>query len=63
MVLDPFMGGGTTAKMAELLNRKWIGFEISQEYVNIAYKRVGKLDKSYYEELPEKEKPKQKQLF
>ena len=63
MVLDPFMGGGTTAKMAELLNRKWIGFEISQEYVDIAYKRVGKLDKRYYEKLPEKKKPKQAQLF
>ena len=62
-VLDPFMGSGTTAKMAEVLNRKWIGFEISQEYVNIAYKRIGKLDKSYYEQLPEEEKPKQKQLF
>lgn len=63
IVLDPFIGSGTTAKMAELLNRKWIGFEISQKYVNIAYKRVGKLDKSYYEQLPEKEKPRQTQLF
>ena len=63
IVLDPFMGSGTTAKMSELLNRKWIGFEISQEYVNIAYKRVGKFDKSYYDELPKEEKPKQTQLF
>ena len=63
VVLDPFIGSGTTAKMAELLNRKWIGFEVSQEYVNIAYKRVGKLDKKYYEKLPEEEQPAQKQLF
>ena len=63
VILDPFMGSGTTAKMAELLNRKWIGFEISQEYVDIAYKRLGKIDKKYYDELPEEEKPKQMQMF
>ena len=63
VVLDPFMGSGTTAKMAELLNRKWIGFEISQEYVDITYKRVGQLDKQYYEELPEEKKPNQVKLF
>ena len=63
IVLDPFMGSGTTAKLAELLDRKWIGFEISEEYVDIAYKRVGKVNKKYYEELPDSEKPKQRQLF
>jgi len=63
IVLDPFMGSGTTAKMAEILNRKWIGFEISQEYVNLAYKRVGKVDKKYYDNLPKDKKPKQTQLF
>ena len=41
-VLDPFMGSGTTAKMSKLLNRKYIGFEISQEYCDIANNRLDK---------------------
>jgi DNA modification methylase len=40
IILDPFMGSGTTAKMALLNNRKFIGFEISPEYVEIANKRL-----------------------
>lgn len=32
IVYDPFMGSGTTAKMSQILNRKWIGSEISSEY-------------------------------
>ena len=34
------MGSGTTAKMAHLLKRNWIGSEISQEYCDIAEKRI-----------------------
>lgn len=40
IVLDIFMGSGTTAKMALLNNRKYIGFEISEEYCNIANERI-----------------------
>lgn len=40
MVYDPFMGSGTTAKISHLLNRKWIGSEISKEYVDIANTRL-----------------------
>lgn len=40
LVYDPFMGSGTTAKMAHLKNRKWIGSEISAEYVALAEKRL-----------------------
>ena len=40
IVLDPFMGSGTTAKMAHINDRKYIGFEISEEYINIANKRL-----------------------
>jgi DNA modification methylase len=40
LVYDPFMGSGTTAKAAHLLNRKWIGSEISSEYVDLANKRL-----------------------
>jgi len=40
LVYDPFMGSGTTAKMAQILNRNWIGSEISKEYVEIAEERL-----------------------
>ena len=40
LVFDPFMGSGTTAKMAEIANRRWIGCEISKEYCDITIKRV-----------------------
>ncbi|MGQ0540560.1 MAG: DNA-methyltransferase [Blastocatellia bacterium] len=40
VVYDCFMGSGTTAKVAHLLNRQWFGSEISAEYVEIAKKRL-----------------------
>jgi len=40
LVLDPFMWSGTTAKMAKINNRNFIWFEISQEYIDIANKRI-----------------------
>lgn len=40
VILDPFMGSGTTAKMAKLNNRNFIGFEISEEYIHIANERL-----------------------
>ena len=43
VVLDCFMGSGTTAKMALLNNRKYIGFEISNEYCEIAKKRINEV--------------------
>lgn len=39
-VLDPFMGAGTVAMVAESLNRKWIGIELNPEYVEIIKRRV-----------------------
>jgi site-specific DNA-methyltransferase (adenine-specific) len=39
-VLDCFMGSGTTGKVCKLLNRKFIGIEISKEYFEIAKKRI-----------------------
>jgi site-specific DNA-methyltransferase (adenine-specific) len=44
LILDPFMGSGTTAKMAKLNNRNFIGFEISQEYCDIANKRLENIE-------------------
>ena len=40
IVLGPFSGSGTTHKMALLNNRRFIGFEISQEYVDIETQRL-----------------------
>ena len=40
IVLDTFMGSGTTAIAAIKLSRKYIGFEINQEYYNIAKERI-----------------------
>ena len=43
LVFDPFMGSGTTAKMAILNDRNWLGFEISEEYCEMTKKRVSGL--------------------
>lgn len=43
LVYDPFMGSGTTAKMAILNNRNWVGSEISKEYCEIAEERLKEL--------------------
>lgn len=43
VVLDCFMGSGTTAVACELNNRKWIGFEIESEYIEFANKRLDKI--------------------
>lgn len=40
LIFDPFMGSGTTAKMCERSNRKWIGCEISEEYCEITKQRI-----------------------
>jgi site-specific DNA-methyltransferase (adenine-specific) len=42
LVLDPFMGSGTTAKMALLNNRNFIGFELDKQYCDIANERIQK---------------------
>ena len=40
LVYDPFMGSGTTAKMAKFNNRNYIGSEISKEYCKIIEQRL-----------------------
>lgn len=40
IIYDPFMGSGTTAKVAHLLKRKWVGSEISAEYTEISNQRL-----------------------
>jgi DNA modification methylase len=40
VVLDPFMGSGTTALACKSLNRNFIGFEIDENYYNISLQRL-----------------------
>ena len=40
-VFDPFMGSGTTGKMAKLNNRDFIGIEKVEEYFKVAQERIG----------------------
>ena len=42
VVLDPFLGSGTTAKMALIHNRNYIGFELDKHYCDIANERIRK---------------------
>lgn len=41
IILDPFMGSGTTAVSAKKLGRQYIGFEICPQYCDLANKRLG----------------------
>jgi len=47
LILDPFLGSGTTAVACEKLNRRWIGIEISEKYCEIAKQRI----KNEYDKL------------
>ncbi len=40
VVLDPFMGSGTTAVAAARANRKWVGYDTSEKYAKIANERL-----------------------
>lgn len=40
IVLDPFLGSGTTLKVAKKLSRNGIGVELNTEYISIAKKRI-----------------------
>ena len=40
VILDPFNGSGTTTKVARNLKRHYVGVDLSQDYVNLALKRL-----------------------
>lgn len=40
LIFDPFNGSGTTAKMCKILKRKFVGIDISKEYIDIAIQRI-----------------------
>jgi len=48
VVLDPFMGSGTTAKVAQRFDRHYVGFEINPEYVEIAKKKLSAVQKELF---------------
>ena len=45
LVLDPFMGGGTTGVACKLNNRNFIGIEIDDNYFEISSNRIKKISK------------------
>ena len=40
VVLDPFMGAGTTALVALKLGRHFVGIELNTDYIELAYRRI-----------------------
>jgi DNA modification methylase len=40
VILDPFMGSGTTAIAAKMLNRHYMGYEVDLEYIRLARERI-----------------------
>lgn len=52
-VLDPFMGSGTTAKMAVMTNRNYIGFEVNEDYYNGILKRLDKFKDAKISDIDE----------
>jgi site-specific DNA-methyltransferase (adenine-specific) len=42
LVLDPFMGSGTTAVAAKQLGRRYLGFDTNADYIEMAEKRIGR---------------------
>ena len=48
IVIDPFMGSGTTAIAAIKNNRNFVGYEINEEYINLANNRIENLKEKLY---------------
>jgi len=48
VVLDPFMGSGTTAVVAKKLNRNYIGIELNPDYIKMAEKRINNTEKPLF---------------
>ena len=48
VVYDPFLGSGTTAKMAKMTKRKYMGSEINEDYFKIALKRLSQTQEYFF---------------
>jgi site-specific DNA-methyltransferase (cytosine-N4-specific) len=44
-VLDPFFGSGTVGTVCEQLQRKYVGIELNQEYINLAIERIRRTER------------------
>ena len=40
VVLDPFVGSGTTCRVAQVLGRKWLGIDINPDYIEMSQRRM-----------------------
>jgi site-specific DNA-methyltransferase (adenine-specific) len=50
IVLDPFLGSGTTAAVAKKLHRQWIGIERDEDYIKIARERIDGIQQEMFVE-------------
>lgn len=48
IILDPFMGSGTSALAALELKRNFVGYETKKEYINLANKRINELNNTLF---------------
>lgn len=44
IIMDPFMGSGTTAVVAKKLGRHYLGYEIVKDYCDIVNERLSKVE-------------------
>ncbi len=51
IVLDPFIGSGTTAVVAENFGRDFIGIELNPKYVAIAEKRIAEIPRTLFDKI------------
>jgi site-specific DNA-methyltransferase (adenine-specific) len=63
IVLDPFVGSGTTAVAAKKLGRKFIGLDTNREYIEIALRRLENIEKDKLKPDENKKEPIQLRLF
>lgn len=56
LVLDPFMGSGTTALAAKMLKRNFVGIELSKAYIDVAQERLSTFLMEHNEESSEEQK-------
>ena len=48
IVLDPFMGSGTTGMVARQYGRDYLGIELNPEYIALIKKRIGGVEKPLF---------------
>ena len=56
VIIDPFVGSGTSVRVAALLNRQWIGIDNNPEYIEVARRRIGLPDAEFDSFDPRRER-------